>query len=338
LSLVARCIAAVLALCAFTRAQAQDEVSVICSEPLNWCEATAGAFSRETGIGVRLTLKAPDAALAQVTFERAQPHHDVWFGGAYEGHRRAAELGLTARYKSPLLPQLFDWAVRTAEHGDFHNVAIYASVAGFAYNHVALAKKHLAAPRCWSDLGRSEYAGGLLMSDPYALRAGYEAIVALVQMFGEARAFDLLKAIAANVAGYPHTRAGAVRGAARGEALIAITFLHDAVAEIADGFPITLVVPCEGAGYDMGAMSIIDGGPNTANAQKFYDWALTPSAQRIGAATRNFQTPSNRSTPTVPAAPPTSQIRLVPYDFARHGDAQERARLLTRWERDARSH
>jgi len=32
--------------------------------------------------------------------------------------------------------------------------------------------------------------------------------------------------------------------AARGEAVIAIAFLHDGTTEIVDGFPITLVVPC----------------------------------------------------------------------------------------------
>ena len=94
MSLVARWVAAVLAICAFIRAHAQ-EVSVICSEPLHWCEA-----------------------------------------------------------------QLFDWAERSAEARDFHTVAIYAAVVGFAYNRVALARKHLTAPRCWSDLARAEHVGG----------------------------------------------------------------------------------------------------------------------------------------------------------------------------------
>ena len=49
-------------------------------------------------------------------------------------------------------------------------------------------------------------------------------------------------------------------------------------------------------------MSIVAGAPHPANARRFYDWALTPAAQKIAAGTRNFQLPSNRDAATpVPA-------------------------------------
>ena len=66
--------------------------------------------------------------------------------------------------------------------------------------------------------------------------------------------------------------------------------------EIEAGFPIKLVVPCEGTGYEIGSMSIIKGAKNLENAKKFYDWALTPAAQKIGGDLKNFQTPSNKAT------------------------------------------
>ena len=97
-----------------------------------------------------------------------------------------------------------------------------------------------------------------------------------------------------------------MRAAARGESAVAVTFLHDAVTEIANGFPIKLVVPCEGAPYDIGSMSFVQGARNLANASRFYDWALQPAAQKLGADTRNFQMPSNRSTP-IPASAPAIQ-------------------------------
>jgi iron(III) transport system substrate-binding protein len=101
---------------------------------------------------------------------------------------------------------------------------------------------------------------------------------------------------------------GRDRTAARGETTIAVTFLHDGVSEIANGFPVKVVVPCEGTGFEVGSMSIIKGSRNLENAKKFYDWALTPAAQKIGADTKNFQTPSNRATPIPPAAPGMSEI------------------------------
>ena len=79
--------------------------------------------------------------------------------------------------------------------------------------------------------------------------------------------------------------------------MIAVAWLHDAVTEIANGFPIALVMPCEGTGYQVDAMSIVSGAPHRDQARRFYDWALTPAAQRIGGDTKNFQVPSNRATP-----------------------------------------
>ena len=84
-------------------------------------------------------------------------------------------------------------------------------------------------------------------------------------------------------------------------------------------------------------MSIIRGARNERQARRFYDWALTPAAQAIGAETRQFQTPSNRATPIPPEAPPISQIRLIDYDFAKFGASAERRRLIERWEREVNS-
>jgi iron(III) transport system substrate-binding protein len=38
---------------------------------------------------------------------------------------------------------------------------------------------------------------------------------------------------------------------------IAVTFLHDGLTEIANGFPVKIVLPCEGTGYEVGSMSVI---------------------------------------------------------------------------------
>lgn len=335
MSVLLRGIVAVFAACTLTDAYADGgEVDVICSLSLNWCEAAALAFSHETGVAVRLTQKGSADALAQIAFEGEHPRHDVWYGGSEDAHLRAAARGLTAQYRSPLLPQLYDWAVRAAERAQYRTVALYAVTLGIAYNHDTLAKKRLAAPRCWSDLARADYAGDVQMPDPHVSNAGYATIVTFVQMFGEDDAFRLLKQIDRNVEAYSRTQAGAIRAAARGETEVAVTFLHDAATEIANGFPIVLVAPCEGAGYDVGAMSIIEHAPNADNARKFYDWALTPRAQRIGGDTHNYEAPSNRATTIAPVAPGIADMRLAPEEITTQGDASERARLLARWDRD----
>ena len=47
-------------------------------------------------------------------------------------------------------------------------------------------------------------------------------------------------------------------------------------------------------------MSIIKGAPNLENAKKWYDWALTPEAQALGAQAKAYQVPSNKNAPFRP--------------------------------------
>lgn len=315
-------------------AAAQGELDLVCGVPIPWCEAVAGAFLKETGISVDITLKEAAGALAQLAAEKSKPRHDVWYAGSGEVQLQAAESGLADEYRSPMLPHLHDWAVRQAEQSKWRTVGVYAGVLGIGYNRKALADKQLPEPRCWADLARPEYRGEVQLPNPISSTTAYAVLATLVQVFGEERAFELLKGLHRNVTVYPRTGAGAIRAAARGETTIGVTLLHDGVTEIANGFPIKLVVPCEGTGYEIGAMSIVAGAPHLANAKRFYEWALTPAAQKLAGDARNFQLPSNRATPVPAAMPEVSEQKLIRYDFARYGSAAERSRLLEKWERE----
>ena len=92
------------------------------------------------------------------------------------------------------------------------------------------------------------------------------------------------------------------------------------------------VSPCEGTGFEVGSMSIIKGGPNPENAQKWSDWALTADAQKLGAQANAFQLPSNKNAPLPEGAPDVKEIKLIDYDFAKFGSSEERTRLLSKWD------
>jgi iron(III) transport system substrate-binding protein len=99
-------------------------------------------------------------------------------------------------------------------------------------------------------------------------------LATLVQLMGEDKAFDYLKALHKNVNQYTKSGAAPARAAATGESLVGITFQHDAVVQAIGGAPVKIVSPCEGTGYEIGSMSIIKGAKNMENAKKWYDWAL----------------------------------------------------------------
>ena len=84
-------------------------------------------------------------------------------------------------------------------------------------------------------------------------------------------------------------------------------------------------------------MSIVKGARNLEQAKQFYEWALTPQAQQFGAATRQYQLPSNKATPVDPRVPDFKKIRFIDYDYAKYGASAERRRLIAKWEKDVNS-
>jgi iron(III) transport system substrate-binding protein len=191
-------------------------------------------------------------------------------------------------------------------------------------------------PKTWADLLKPEYKGEIQVANPTSSGTAYTMIATLVQLMGEDKAFQYLAALDKNVAAYTRSGTGPIKAVARGEAGLSVSFVHDAPMEQMQGFPVSTVTPSDGTGAEIGSMSIVKNAPNLDNAKKFYEWALTPAAQQFGAATKQFQVPSNKNTPVDPHVPDFKKIHLIDYDYAKYGTATERRRLIHRWERDVR--
>ena len=57
-------------------------------------------------------------------------------------------------------------------------------------------------------------------------------------------------------------------------------------------------------------------------------------AQALAARAKSYQTPSNVDAPIPDKAPKLSEMKLIAYDFAKYGGADERKRLIARWEKE----
>jgi iron(III) transport system substrate-binding protein len=156
----------------------------------------------------------------------------------------------------------------------------------------------------------------------------------MVQIFGEDEGFEFMKGLHANINQYTKSGSAPIKAAGRGETTVGIVFMHDAVAQAVAGFPVKVVAPCEGTGYEIGSMSIIKGARNMDEAKKFYDWALSAEAQNLALQVNAFQVPSNKGAETSPSAPDMSTIKLIDYDFKTYGSSDERKRLLQKWDED----
>ncbi len=314
-----------------------DELTLYCSPQEEWCQVMVTAFTAETGIDVAMTRKSSGETYAQIAAEASNPKGDVWWGGTGDPHLQAAEEGLTEAYESPMLPELHDWAVNQYEAADGKTVGIYAGALGFGYNTELLEEKGLEPPACWADLIKPEYAGEVQMANPNSSGTAYTALATFVQMMGEDEAFEYLKKLHANINQYTKSGSAPIKAAGLGETMVGIVFQHDAVTQKVAGFPIEVVSPCEGTGYEIGSMSIIKGGPNPESARKFYDFALRPDIQTLARDAQAYQVPSNQNAEAPPESPDFSSIKLIDYDFVTYGSSDTRTRLLSRWDAEVGS-
>jgi iron(III) transport system substrate-binding protein len=319
-------------------AHAQDgQVNIICSVQAEWCNLIQTVYAKSNGVKVNMSLKASGEALAQLIAEKANPKTDIWFGGTGDPHLQAAEQDLTLEYKSPSLPQLHNWAQQQAAQSKYKTVGIYSGPLGFGYNPELLAKKKLQVPKAWADLLKPEFKNEIQVANPASSGTAYTMVATLVQLMGEDKAFDYMKALHKNIQTYTRSGTGPIKAVARGEATVSISFVHDGPGEKMQGFPVETITPAEGTGAEIGSMSIIKGSRNTEAAKRFYEWALTGQAQELGAAAKQFQLPSNKTAKVDERVPDFKKIRFIDYDYAKYGASAERRRLIARWEKDVNS-
>ncbi|MGE0724584.1 MAG: ABC transporter substrate-binding protein [Alphaproteobacteria bacterium] len=316
-------------------AAAQGTLNLYCSVQVEWCQAIATNFEKATGVKVAMTQKGSGETFAQIRAEAQNPKADVWFGGTGDPHMAAGEENLTVEYESPNLKDLHPWGRKQWEQSAKRAVGVYAGALGFGFNPELLAKKKVEAPKCWADIVKPAFKGEVQMANPNSSGTAYVMIATIVQLMGEDQAYAYMKQLHPNVNAYTRSGTAPIKAVARGETGVSISFVHDAVTESNAGLPASYATPCEGTGFEIGSMSIIKGARNMANARKFYDWALTADAQRLGYdAGKQLQTPSNRNAPLPPKAPDLSKMKLIDYDFAKYGRSAERKRLIERWDRE----
>jgi iron(III) transport system substrate-binding protein len=317
--------------------EAAGSVVVYCGVNEEWCRAISAAFQQKTGISINITRQSSGEIYARLKAEKDNPRGDVWFGGTGDPQLQAANEGLTDVYKSPRFDQLQGWAKAQAELSGFKTVGVYLGALGYGYNTEEIASRKIEAPACWSDILKPEFKGEVQVADPNSSGTAYTMLATLIQLMGEEPAFDYLKKLHANVDHYTTSGAAPAQAVGRGEVTVAIAFQHDLIAAAKKGGKIKVVSPCEGTGYEIGSMSIIKGARNPQEARQFYDWALTPEAQELGAKNNQFQLPSNTATPVPEEAPDVNRIKLIAYDFDKYGSSAERNRLLARWTKDVKN-
>lgn len=314
------CVVLIAALTISVGAKERIAAYTTLDEPL--ARAVFEAFEKDTGIKVEWVRLSTGETVARLEAERKNPQASIWYGGVGLGHIEAKKKGLTTPYFSPAA------AAIPANFKDKNGywTGIYAGPLCFACNVNRLKDLGLEAPTSWIDLTRPEYKGHIQMANPTTSGTAYNVIATVVQLWGEEKAFEYLKALHTNISQYTKSGSAPGKAAALGEIPIGIGYAHDQVKLINEGYPLKITFPSEGTGYEVASISLIKGGPQLETAKRLYDWALGERAAAVYAST--FVVPFV-DVPLKPGAVPISKVKTIDQDDEWAG--QNRDRLLERW-------
>jgi iron(III) transport system substrate-binding protein len=139
---------------------------------------------------------------------------------------------------------------------------------------------------------------------------------------------DFMKKLHANVGQYVGTAPQGIELIGQGQFLMGPNWGHDILTAASKGQPIELKVPADTAN-EVGAVSIIKGGPNTAAAKTFVDWVLTKEAGELNVKLSN-RLSVRKDVPPATGAPTLESVKLVNYD--REWATQNKERLIKLWQ------
>ena len=313
---------------------AQAQMNLICAPGSDWCEAIVAGFQRDTGIKVNMVRKSSGEILAQLRAEAQNPKFDLWFGGSTDTHFVAAEQGLLQPYASPNMANLHAWALKAHAQSNQNCVGVSSAAIAISWNTEVLKKKNVSPPTNWDDLLAPRFKGEVQLLNPNSSGTAYTIIAGWVQMWGEDKAFDFMKALHVNVNSYARSGGAPIKAVANGETGVTINFDLGALTERFAGYPVEMIYPPQGTSYEVACMAIIKGARHEAQARQFYDWYLTPRAMDIGPAVNQWFVPAHKGAAPNPKLPDPAKIKLIDYDFATYGSAATRKKLLDRWDRE----
>ena len=268
-------------------AKAEGKLVLYASCEEAYMNAAADHFQELYGIEVdRLRLSTGEVA-AKIEEENGNPSADVWFGGTTDPYNECAAKGLLEAYEAKNASHLLSPLYRDA---DGYWFGIYKGILGFMVNTEELARLNLEIPQDWDDLIKPEYKGLIWLSNPNTAGTAKLVINTMVQMKGHEAAMKYFVELDKNIAQYTKSGSGPSKKVGIGECVIGVGFLHDGITQILEGYDnIQLIIPSSGTSYEVGATAIFKGAKNTAAAQLWIEYALSPECVDMAKDHESFQ-------------------------------------------------
>jgi iron(III) transport system substrate-binding protein len=263
---------------------------------------------------------------ARFLAEKDNPRADMVFGLAVTSLILFEKAGLLETYEPKGVDKLRPTFRDATPPYTWTGMDAFVSVVCF--NTAEAAKGNVKPPVSWKDLTAPEYKGKIVMPHPASSGTGYLAVAAWLQIMGEADGWKFMDGLHENIAVYTHSGSAPCVQAAKGERMVGIGFDMRGAREKSQGAPLELILPKEGAGWDMEATSIVKGTKNLEVAKKVADWGATKQASEL--YSKYYALVADPTVKNLPANyPATTEQAMVKNDFA--WMAENRDRILAEW-------
>lgn len=268
---------------------------------------------------------------ARILAEASNPQHDVVWGWAVTSMIDPRIGALLEAYQ----PAGIERIAEQFRDKDGKWFATTGYMAAFCVNNEVIAAKNLPMPTSWADLLNPVYKGEVVMPNPASSGTGYLMIASIIQMMGEEKGWQYLKDLDANISQYIKSGSRPCNAASEGEFAVGASFALRAIKNVDEGYPITMVIPSEGAGNELEANALMAGSKNKDAAKRFLDWTVSENAVNEYYNWKEIVTAKGGAMPEkfkMAGLPEDIASVMWNMDFA--WSAENRAAVLERWQRE----
>lgn len=285
--------------------------------------------AKNPGITINLLRLSAGDLGARILAEISNPRHDVIWGWTATAIVNPKVMEVLEPYTPAGLDKV-DAKFKDPGGKWFATTGYFAA---FCVNKKIAAEKKLPIPTSWKDLTNPAYKGEIVMSNPASSGTGYLQVSSLLQILGEDDGWKYLKDLDKNIAQYIKSGSRPCKMASTGEFAIGASFAFAAVKNIAEGFPIAMVIPSEGAGYEVEVSGLMKTSANKADAKVFLDWLLTPEAAVLyGERAEMNSIPGSQQGKAVRDAGMPADVTKVLYKMDFGWSASNKERIVKRWQ------
>lgn len=280
-------------------------------------------------LDIRWVRASTGEIMARLIAERDNPQADVVYGTA------VTELARVTDLFEPYKAEGWELIGDEFKCPDGYWTAIDMYVASFAINTERLERIGAPMPEGWSDLLDPAFEGEIIMPNPASSGTGYLQIGAILLEGGirEGRddGWDFLEKLDVNMVEYTDSGSAPANLAATGEIAAGLSFGYRVARMKNEGYPIQMVFPKEGAGYELEANALLKGAQNPENAKRFLDWALSEEAMTAYSKYKIMVTREGiPSAATIPLPAP-EDVKLAEMDFM--WLAENKPAIIEEWRR-----